>query len=56
MTMNIITFGQFSDGFNLAAEISVMPMGGFGSSSDILFNWTIYMGAGCCTSFGKPFR
>ena len=28
--MYIITFGQCSDGFNLVADVSVMPMGGFG--------------------------
>ena len=37
-------------------DVSVMPMGGFGSVSNIFSVCIIFMGTGCCTRFGKPFR
>ena len=32
--MYIAIFGKFSDGFNLVADVSVMPMGGSGMYKD----------------------
>ena len=54
--MYVIIFGQFGDSFNLVADMSVIPMGGFGSISIILSVCILFKGTGSCTRFGKPFR